>query len=356
MARRPTRDVIVLLPGITGSVLRKDGRDVWAMTAGAVGDALFSLGRNIRELELDNDDADDGVTAPLVVPDLHLIPGLWKVDGYSKVSRYIQDHFEVTPGRNLHPFPYDWRRDNRIAAQRLKEQSDRWLHDWRKVHPEAKLILIGHSMGGLVSRYFLECLKGWRERACSSPSGRIPWVAQPFNFLVHGMKETLGPINLIDLSRLLRSFTWCINSYRFTPDRGDGQMIRASVGRATIPKMSILAKGEGRRNGSIGRSNGAVDSSSGRARNTCCNRYGDPSHCRHVPADTLLSARVSDRRVEFLEQVPRRGVGRGRHRTSRPRPLPIEFSHEQGADVRGRSAWLAAVEVQRSCSCSWAGS
>jgi hypothetical protein len=44
MQKRPMRDVIVLLPGITGSVLRKDGRDVWAPTAGAVTDALFSLG------------------------------------------------------------------------------------------------------------------------------------------------------------------------------------------------------------------------------------------------------------------------------------------------------------------------
>ena len=90
MAGRPLEDVVVLLPGITGSVLRKDGRDVWAMTPGAVGEALFTLGRSITDLELHDDEADDGVTAPLVMPDLHLIPGLWKIDGYAKVSRYIR--------------------------------------------------------------------------------------------------------------------------------------------------------------------------------------------------------------------------------------------------------------------------
>ena len=138
MGGRPLEDVVVLLPGITGSVLRKDGRDVWAMTPGAVGEALFTLGRSITELELHDEEADDGVTAPLVMPDLHLIPGLWKIDGYSKVSRYIQDHFDVTPGRNFHQFPYDWRRDNRsAAAAKLKEQTERWLHDWRQEYPTA---------------------------------------------------------------------------------------------------------------------------------------------------------------------------------------------------------------------------
>ena len=33
----------------------------------------------------------------------------------------------------------------------------------RQRNPDAKLILIGHSMGGLVARYFLECLDGWRD-------------------------------------------------------------------------------------------------------------------------------------------------------------------------------------------------
>ena len=192
-------DLVVLLPGITGSVLRKDGRDVWAMTAGAVADALFSLGNNISELELGDGDADDGVTAPLVVPDLHLIPGLWKIDGYSKVSGYLQGQFAVTPGRNFHQFPYDWRRDNRVAAHRLKEQTDGWLCDWRQESPEARLILVGHSMGGLVARYFLECLEGWRD------TRRLVTFGTPYrgslnalSFLVHGMKNTLGPITVMD--------------------------------------------------------------------------------------------------------------------------------------------------------------
>ncbi|HYV00992.1 MAG TPA: hypothetical protein VEM93_01425 [Actinomycetota bacterium] len=44
MAKSPMRDVVVILPGITGSVLQKDGKDVWAFSAGAAVRAALTLG------------------------------------------------------------------------------------------------------------------------------------------------------------------------------------------------------------------------------------------------------------------------------------------------------------------------
>ena len=149
MARTPVSDVVVLLPGITGSVLQKDGRDVWAVTGSAAVEALKSLGRDITSLELHGDDAalddlGDGITAPRVIPDVHLIPGLWKIDGYGKVSATIREQFDVTPGLNFFEFPYDWRRDNRVHARRLARESHEWLAAWRahSGNEDAKLILI----------------------------------------------------------------------------------------------------------------------------------------------------------------------------------------------------------------------
>ena len=85
-------DVVILLPGILGSVLTRDGKDVWAPSAGAVGRALWSLGRSMRTLQLEDDPPErdelgDGVVASRLVPDVHLIPGLWGIDGYSGISR-----------------------------------------------------------------------------------------------------------------------------------------------------------------------------------------------------------------------------------------------------------------------------
>ena len=59
----PVSDVIVLLPGITGSVLQKDGDDVWAFSGGAAVQALTSLGRSIKDLELDGDDPEPTISA-----------------------------------------------------------------------------------------------------------------------------------------------------------------------------------------------------------------------------------------------------------------------------------------------------
>ena len=83
-------DLIVFLPGITGSVLQKDNRDVWAITGQSIGNTLATLGRNVRALRLeedpqDVDDLGDGVSATALFPDVHLVPGFWKIDGYSGV-------------------------------------------------------------------------------------------------------------------------------------------------------------------------------------------------------------------------------------------------------------------------------
>ena len=322
-------DVVVLLPGITGSVLRDSaGRDVWAPTAGAAARALVTLGRSITDLELRDGEADDGVTAPLMVPDLHLIPGLWKIDGYSKLSAYLQRQFAVTPGKNFFVFPYDWRRDNRVAARRLKEQADRWLWQWRQESPEAKLILVGHSMGGLVARYFLECLDGWRD------TRRLVTFGTPYrgslnavNFLVHGMQKRLGPIPVLDLSRLLRSFP---SIYQLLPiypclDLGDGALMRVSevAGLPHVdPERARAADGFHREIEQAVTAH-LDDEEYRRGRYTIHPIVG-------TFQSTLLSARRSGDGVEVLGTYPGFEPD-GDGTVPRVSATPIEFPHEEGA-------------------------
>jgi hypothetical protein len=239
MGRHRIGDVIVLLPGILGSVLQRDGRDVWAPTPGAALRALWTLGRSMRDLRLDSDPLDrddlgDGVVATRLVPDVHVIPGLWGIDGYSAISAMITGTFDVVPGRTFLELPYDWRRDNRVAARRLAATALPALHEQRKHNPDAKLILIGHSMGGLVARYFLECMDGRKDTRMLITFG-TPYRGSlnALNFLANGFAKKVGPFKVADLSELLRSLT---SVYQLLPiypciDTDSGQLTRVAETR-----------------------------------------------------------------------------------------------------------------------------
>ena len=240
MLNDPIPDVVVLLPGILGSVLQKNGKDVWAISGSAIGRALATNWEAIQNLALKDDseecDLGDQVTAPRLIDDVHLIPWLWKIDGYTRIRNALSTSFrDIKAGVNLFDFPYDWRRDNRVAAQRLKKESAKWLEERRKStgNENAKLILICHSMGGLVARYYLEVLEGWRDTLALITFG-TPYRGSmnALNFIANGMQKKFGPVPIVDLSNLLRSFT---SVYQLLPiypchDEGAG-MVRLEVAK-----------------------------------------------------------------------------------------------------------------------------
>jgi hypothetical protein len=234
MPREKMPDVVVVLPGLTGTVLEKDGKELWNASVGVILGGAVTGGGRFRELILkgdpvDQDDLGDGVVASRVMPDVHFIPGLWKIDGYSRISSTIKEKFDVTEGRNFFQFPYDWRRDNRASARRLAQKAHGWLKSWRESsgNAKARLILIGHSMGGIVSRCFLELLDGWRDtRALLTFGTPYRGSLNAVDSLANGVKK--GPLGLLDLTDLSRS---CTSVYQLLPiypcyDAGDGTLVR----------------------------------------------------------------------------------------------------------------------------------
>lgn len=217
MARVKIRDMVVVLPGITGSVLQKDGRDLWAISGQAVWRILASLGDTLQDLLLVGDDPavddlGDGIRATGVIQDLHMVPGLVKIDGYSGLRRLFTQEFEVVPGSpdderpaNYFEFAYDWRRDNRYAARKLQELVNRKLPQWREHSgaQDARVILVAHSMGGLISRYYLEVLQGWRDcRALITFGTPYRGSVNALGYLANGYKQLF-----LDLTEVMRSFT-----------------------------------------------------------------------------------------------------------------------------------------------------
>jgi hypothetical protein len=323
------QDVVICLPGITGSVLQKDGRDVWNISGGAVISALTTLGKSIKDLKLeqdppDVDDLGDGITAPEVIRDVHLIPGFWKIDGYTKMLRYIEETFDVTRGRNLFEFPYDWRRDNRVAARRLQRQSGEWLKEWRASSGagDAKLVLVGHSMGGLISRYFLECLDGWRDTRTLVTFG-TPYRGSlgALDTLVNGKK-----IKFFDLTELARSFTSIHQLLPTYPCYVDGGGDPAYVDEADIPHLDrVRAKAALDFHREI---RAAVDAHL-EDQAYVDGRYG-LGRIVGIKQPTQQSAVRDGDRVKLLQTIGGEDPG-GDGTVPRPSATPVEYEDDQGA-------------------------
>lgn len=329
MPRKAMRDVVVCIPGITGSVLRKDGRDVWNISGGALLSALTTLGASITDLKLESDppDADDlgdGITAPEVIRDVHLIPGFWKIDGYTKMLRYIEETFDVTRGRNLFEFPYDWRRDNRVAARLLQRKGGEWLDAWRASSgaSDARLVLVGHSMGGLIARYFLECLDGWRNtRALVTFGTPYRGSLNALDTLVNGKK-----IKFLDLTEVGRSFTAIHQLLPTYPCYVDGDAEPAYVDEADIPQLDRA------------KAKAALDFHREIAAAVESHR-ADPAYSEHgydlarivgFKQPTHQSAVRAGDRVELLRTIQGDDPG-GDGTVPRPSATPLEYEDDQGA-------------------------
>jgi len=87
-------DLVVALPGIMGSTLTRNDEPVWVPSAGAVLRAVRTLGRSLTHLQLQagigDAHPDDGVAPGELMPDLHVIPGIWTpVTGYDSLVRRL---------------------------------------------------------------------------------------------------------------------------------------------------------------------------------------------------------------------------------------------------------------------------
>jgi pimeloyl-ACP methyl ester carboxylesterase len=155
-------DLIVILPGILGSVLERDGAPIWDHSLAAMRH-LMPPRRLVDALRLESGIGDhapgDGVRAVGLIKGLHIVPGLWSIDGYAGLLRYLRKTLDLDRG-NLLTFPYDWRLSNIVNATRLARAVEDKLSDWRQTVPDAQVIYICHSMGGLIARYYLDVLGG----------------------------------------------------------------------------------------------------------------------------------------------------------------------------------------------------
>ena len=163
------RHLVVVLPGIGGSVLERPpgpGRPaetVWDAGFGAIDDLVRRPGR------LDLGNAPDLRPAGLI-RSRQVLPGLTAIHGYEKLRAGFAEQGATiddgrsgvrVPGADVVFFPYDFRRSVAESAQLLAAEVHERLKDLVPSAREGRVVVLAHSMGGLVARYWLGPLGGW---------------------------------------------------------------------------------------------------------------------------------------------------------------------------------------------------
>jgi pimeloyl-ACP methyl ester carboxylesterase len=219
-----SNDLVVVLPGITGSTLGVKGVDgspasanlIWAPSAGAVWKLLTGGNSILKHLLPDgvgDDHPGDGVEPVALMPDVHVLPGIWTpirgydvlVDALEKLG-YRRDNGAKPP--TLIAYAYDWRLSNRYNGVRLKGLVEPALERLRAQGGEfadARVVFVCHSMGGLVARWYIEKCGGAEVTRKLITLG-TPWrgATDALEQLVNGVKKGIGPLS-IDLTAFSRS-------------------------------------------------------------------------------------------------------------------------------------------------------
>ena len=149
---------VVFIHGVMGSKLRNEenGEELWP---GSFKRILFS---HYSDVALEIDPASltpksDNIKA------YEVCDNAVGKDFYGKIVRTLGDigHYKLSEigqkadktRKNYYVFFYDWRQDNVITARKLADFIDQIRVDYDD--PELKVDIVAHSMGGLITRYYL---------------------------------------------------------------------------------------------------------------------------------------------------------------------------------------------------------
>lgn len=137
----PSRHPVVFVPGIMGSELWLGKERIWP-----------NLKLLFKEPEFLKYPGIPGIEPRGILQEVVVVPNLIKLEQYSQLGDYLVEDLGYTRGKDFFEFAYDWRQDIRLTAKQLSQFID--------ALPVKPIKLVAHSLGTLVSRYYIERLEG----------------------------------------------------------------------------------------------------------------------------------------------------------------------------------------------------
>jgi pSer/pThr/pTyr-binding forkhead associated (FHA) protein len=161
------RSIVVFLPGLMGSELWLGNERVWPNVKTIISNPdIFRYPSNV----------------PLeprgIVDEVVIVPNLIKQDQYNRLGDYLVEDLHYQRGVDFFEFAYDWRQDVRTSAHKLGELI-------QNIPSSQPVVLIAHSLGTMVSRYYVECLGGKKRVA------RMILMGGPHQGAVKGLTSML---------------------------------------------------------------------------------------------------------------------------------------------------------------------
>lgn len=133
---------VIFVPGTMGSELWLGSERVWPNV-----NLLFKRPELLRYSE------DTKLKPKGILNEMVIVPNLISFDQYNLLGDYLVQELGYERGNNFIEFAYDWRQDVRRSAAELGKFIDEW-------NVKGPITLIAHSLGTLVSRYYVEKLGG----------------------------------------------------------------------------------------------------------------------------------------------------------------------------------------------------
>lgn len=144
---RGNRRPVVFVPGFMGSELYRGSERLWP--------SMHFLLRDSEQLRYR---PDQPFEPRKVLGELVVIPKFLTLDQYNRLGNYLEEGVGYQRERDLMEFAYDWRQDVRISARQLGAAIESWQA--RSDPARGPITIIAHSLGTLVSRYYVEVLGG----------------------------------------------------------------------------------------------------------------------------------------------------------------------------------------------------